>query len=104
MTGLVAADSEFWFDNHWSSDATTVPGGMSRPTVRHVELAGSGYGYCASNSRFCRGLKLYGELAPRAIPPSAVWNPDDGRRLPAVMSGASQARRSHRGCPHLSQC
>nr|WP_261557640.1 hypothetical protein [Frankia tisae] len=55
MIGLVVADSEFWFDNHWISDATTVPCGMPRPTVQHLELAGYGYGYCASHSRFYRG-------------------------------------------------
>jgi hypothetical protein len=49
----LAMDSDFWFDNHWITDSTPVPCGMSRPTVQRSDLAGwAGYGYCASHSRF----------------------------------------------------
>jgi DDE family transposase len=41
-------------------DATPVPCGTSRETVRRSELAGwANYGYCASHSRWYWGLKLY---------------------------------------------
>ena len=41
-------------------DATPVPCGTSRETVKRSQLAGdAGYGYCASHSRWYWGLKLY---------------------------------------------
>lgn len=42
-----------WFDDTWMTDATPVPCGMSRETVKRSEMAGhAGYGYCAAHSRF----------------------------------------------------
>jgi hypothetical protein len=41
-------------------DATPVPCGASRQTVRRSDLAGwANYGYCAAHSRWYWGLKLY---------------------------------------------
>ena len=41
-------------------DATPVPCGTSRETVKRSDLAGlANYGYCASHSRWYWGLKLY---------------------------------------------
>jgi hypothetical protein len=41
-------------------DATPVPCGTSRETVKRSDLAGTAnYGYCSSHSRWYRGLKLY---------------------------------------------
>ncbi|WP_007507587.1 IS982 family transposase [Pseudofrankia saprophytica] len=78
----VAVDSDFWFDNHWITDATPVPCGMSRPTVKRSEMAGwAGYGYCASHSRFYWGLKLYLVCTPTGMP--VLWalaNPKIGER------------------------
>ncbi|MCL9760315.1 hypothetical protein [Frankia sp. AiPa1] len=55
----LATDIDFWFDDVWITDATPVPGGMSRPTVKRSDAAGwANYGYCASHSRFYWGLKL----------------------------------------------
>jgi hypothetical protein len=49
----LAVDSDLWFDNHWITDSTPLPCGMSRPTVQRSDLAGwASYGYCASHSRF----------------------------------------------------
>lgn len=49
-----------WFDDLWITDATPVPCGMSRETVKRSDLAGhANYGYCASHSRWYWGLKLY---------------------------------------------
>lgn len=50
-------------------DATPVPCGSSRETVKRSDLAGhAGYGYCASHSRFYWGLKLYLLAAPDGMP------------------------------------
>jgi Transposase DDE domain len=49
-----------WTDELRLLDATPVPCGTSRQTVRRSELAGwAGYGYCAAHSRWYWGLKLY---------------------------------------------
>ena len=49
-----------WADDLRLLDATPVPCGTSRQTVRRSELAGwAGYGYCAAHSRWYWGLKLY---------------------------------------------
>lgn len=56
----LAACCPSWFDDLWMTDATPVPCGTSRETVKRSDLAGhAGYGYCASYSRFYWGLKLY---------------------------------------------
>jgi hypothetical protein len=49
-----------WTDDLRLIDATPVPCGSSRETVRRSELAGwANYGYCAAHSRWYSGLKLY---------------------------------------------
>ncbi|GLZ42659.1 hypothetical protein Acsp05_62830 [Actinokineospora sp. NBRC 105648] len=49
----LAACCPSWFDDLWITDATPVPCGMSRETVKRSDLAGhAGYGYCASHSRW----------------------------------------------------
>ena len=56
----LAACCPSWFDDLWMTDATPVPCGMSRETVKRSDLAGhAGYGYCASHSRYYWGLTLY---------------------------------------------
>lgn len=61
-----------WFDDMWITDATPVPCGSSRETVRRSDLAGhAGYGYCASHSRFYWGLKLYLVCAGDGMP--VMW-------------------------------
>jgi hypothetical protein len=50
-------------------DATPVPCGTSRQTVRRSELAGwANYGYCAAHSRWYWGLKLYLITTPEGMP------------------------------------
>ncbi len=45
----LAEISPSWFDDLWITDATPVPCGMSRETVKRSDLAGhAGYGYCAA--------------------------------------------------------
>jgi Transposase DDE domain len=56
----LAACCPSWFDDLWMTDATPVPCGMSRETVKRSDLAGhANYGYCASHSRYYWGFKLY---------------------------------------------
>lgn len=66
---IVAQLSPSWFDDLWITDATPVPCGASRETVKRSDLAGhAGYGYCASHSRFYWGLKLYLVCAGDGMP------------------------------------
>jgi hypothetical protein len=47
-----------WFDSLWMTDANPVPCGASRETVKRSDLAGhTGYGYCASHSRWYWGAE-----------------------------------------------
>ncbi len=56
----LAACCPSFFDDLWITDATPVPCGMSKETVKRSDLAGhANYGYCASHSRWYWGLKLY---------------------------------------------
>jgi Transposase DDE domain len=53
-------------------DATPLPCGTSRETVKRSQLAGwANYGYCASHSRFYWGLKLYLVTTLEGMP--VVW-------------------------------
>lgn len=78
----LAADTDFWFDNHWILDSTPVECGRSRPTVQRSDAAGwASYGYCASHSRFFWGLRLYLICTPAGMP--ILWalaNPKLGER------------------------
>jgi hypothetical protein len=65
----LAACCPSWFDDLWITDATAVPCGMSRETVKRSDLAGhANYGYCASHSRWYWGLKLYLVCAGDGMP------------------------------------
>jgi hypothetical protein len=79
---VLATCSPSWFDDLWITDATPVPCGMSRETVKRSNLAGhASYGYCASHSRFYWGLKLYLVCAGDGMP--IMWclaNPKIGER------------------------
>lgn len=78
----IAACCPSWFDDLWMTDATPVPCGMSRETVKRSDLAGeAGYGYCASHSRFYWGFKLYLVCTGDGMP--IMWclaNPKLGER------------------------
>jgi Transposase DDE domain len=78
----LAACCPSWFEDLWMTDATPVPCGMSRETVKRSDLAGhAGYGYCASHSRWYWDLKLYLVCAGDGMP--IMWclaNPNLGER------------------------
>ncbi|MGH3099204.1 MAG: IS982 family transposase [Streptosporangiales bacterium] len=58
-----------WADELRLLDATPVPCGASRETVKRSQLADwASYGYCASHSRWYWGLKLYVLTTPEGMP------------------------------------
>jgi len=60
LIGVLARDTSLWSDDVRVVDSTPVECGRSRETARRSELAGwAGYGYCASHSRYFRGLRLH---------------------------------------------
>jgi hypothetical protein len=71
-----------WGDQWRLLDATPVPCGASRQTVRRSALAGwAGYGYDRSHSRWYWGLKLYLLACPDGLP--VAWclaTPGHGER------------------------
>jgi hypothetical protein len=90
----LARQSPSWQDQVRLIDATPVPCGASRETVRRSELAGwAGYGYCAAHSRWYWGLKLYLVTTPDGMP--VAWclaSPKIGEREVAAELLACAAR------------
>jgi len=78
----LARVSPSWCDDLRLIDATPVPCGTSRETVKRSALAGhAGYGYCAAHTRFYWGMKVYLLAAPDGMP--IAWclaNPRLGER------------------------
>jgi len=69
LLGYLARISPSWCDNLRLVDATPVPCGQSRETVKRSEFAGyAAYGYCAAHSRHFWGFKLYLLAAPDGMP------------------------------------
>jgi hypothetical protein len=65
LLGYLARISPSWCDDLRLIDATPVPCGQSRQTVKRSEFAGyAAYGYCAAHSRPFWGFKLYLLAAP----------------------------------------
>src|SRR6266550_5455423 len=65
----LAREVPSWHDQVRLIDATPLPCGTSRETVKRSELAGwAGYGYCAAHSRWYWGLKLYLLTTPDGMP------------------------------------
>jgi hypothetical protein len=91
----LARQSPSWWDQVRLIDATPVPCGTSRETVRRSELAGwANYGYCAAHSRWYWGLKLYLLTAPDGMP--VAWclaDPKIGEREVAAELLARAAGR-----------
>jgi hypothetical protein len=69
LLGYLARISPSWCDNLRLIDATPVPCGQSRETVKRSNLAGhAAYGYCAAHSRYFWGFKLYLLASPDGMP------------------------------------
>jgi hypothetical protein len=90
----LAREAPSWHDQVRLIDATPVPCGASRETVRRSELAGwAAYGYCAAHSRWYWGLKLYLITTPDGMP--VAWclaSPKIGEREVAAELLAHAAR------------
>jgi hypothetical protein len=84
-----------WHDQVRLIDATAVPCGASRETVKRSELAGwAHYGYCAAHSRWYWGLKLYLITTPDGMP--VAWclaDPKLGEREVAARAPHGKAGR-----------
>ena len=82
-------------------DATPVPCGASRQTVRRSELAGwANYGYCAAHSRWYWGLKLYVITTAEGMPLSwCLADPKIGEREVAadLLAHARETGALHEG-------
>lgn len=95
----LAKDTASWHEILRLVDATPVPCGASRQTVKRSDLAGyAGYGYCASHSRFYWGLKLYLICTPEGMP--VIWglaNPKIGEREVTEALLAREHRLVHKG-------
>lgn len=69
LLGYLARVSPSWCDDLRLVDATPVPCGQSRQTVKRSQFAGhAAYGYCAAHSRHFWGFKLYLLAAPDGMP------------------------------------
>ncbi len=69
LLGYLARSSPSWCDGLRLVDATPVPCGASRQTVKRSEFAGyATYGWCAAHSRFFWGFKLYLLAASDGMP------------------------------------
>lgn len=69
LLGYLARVSPSWCDGLRLIDATPVPCGQSRQTVKRSEFAGyAAYGYCAAHSRHFWGFKLYLLCASDGMP------------------------------------
>jgi hypothetical protein len=86
ILAALAVASPSWCDQWRLLDATPVPCGTSRQTVKRSALAGwAGYGYDASHHRFYWGLKLYLLVCPDGMP--VAWclaTPTQGERQVAA--------------------
>jgi hypothetical protein len=90
----LARQAPSWHDQVRLIDATPVPCGASRETVRRSELAGwAGYGYCAAHSRWYWGLKRYLITTPDGMPTAwCLASPQIGEREAAAGLLAHAAR------------
>jgi hypothetical protein len=90
----LARETPSWYDEVRLTDATPVPCGASRETVKRSELAGrAACGYGAAHSRWYGGLKLYLIATPDGMP--VAWclaSPKTGEREAAAELLAHAAR------------
>ena len=99
---VLAEDTDLWDDPAWIVDSTPVECARSRPAARRSELAGwAGYGYCASHSRFFRGLRLHLICTPAGLPVTrALASPkiDDRQALTAILEHDPDLASSRPAC------
>lgn len=93
MTWLIralAAETSMWADDVRVVDSTPVECGRSRETARRSDLAGwAEYGYCASHSRYFRGLRLHLLTTVHGLPAGfalAGAKADEREVLPGILA------------------
>ena len=85
--GALARISPSWCDGLRLVDATPVPCGQSRETVKRSEFAGhAAYGYCAAHSRHFWGFKLYLLAASDGMPIASCLAPANAPEREVVAS------------------
>jgi hypothetical protein len=95
LIGHLTRSSPSFCDRLRLLDATPVPCGQSRKTVKRSALAGyAAYGYCAAHSRHFWGFKLYLLCAPDGMPISFCLAPANE---PEREVAAALLDRSRRG-------
>jgi hypothetical protein len=81
-------DTSLWSDDVWIVDSTPVQCGCSRETVKRSDVADwAQYGYCASHSRYFRGLRLHLACTLHGLPVMfaiAGAKADERETLPAM--------------------
>ncbi len=105
LLGYLARISPSWCDGLRLIDATPVPCGQSRETVKRSQFDGhAAYGYCAAHSRHfwgssstCSAPRM-GCRSPsssrRRTSPSASWSPSCGSRLVVLVDSVRLLRKA----------
>ena len=108
LISMLARDTTLWTDDVWVVDSTPVECGRPGETARRSDLAGwAGYGYCASHSRYFRGLRLHMLATLHGLPAGfALTGARAGERqvLPGILdAGPGADRRPRRPDPDRGQ-
>lgn len=94
LIGVLARDTSLWTDDVRVVDSAPVECGRSRETARRSELAGwAGYGYCASHSRYFRGLRLHLLATLHGLPAGVALTgarADERQVLPGILAAGPQ--------------
>jgi hypothetical protein len=98
---MLAMDTSLWSDDVWVVDSTPVQCGCSRETVRRSDAAGwAEYGYCASHSRYFRGLRLHLVCTLTGLPVMfalAGAKADERETLLGMLGAARDVTAAHPG-------
>ena len=98
---MLAMDTSLWSDDVWVVDSTPVQCGCSRETARRSDAAGwAEYGYCASHSRYFRGLRLHLVCTLTGLPVMfalAGAKADERETLLGMLGAARDVTAAHPG-------
>ena len=98
---MLAVDTSLWSDDVWVVDSTPVQCGCSRETARRSDAAGwAEYGYCASHSRYFRGLRLHLVCTLTGLPVMlalAGAKADERETLLGMLGAARDVTAAHPG-------
>jgi hypothetical protein len=98
---MLAMDTSLWSDDVWVVDSTPVECGRSRETVTRSNTAGwAEYGYCASHSRYFRGLRLHLVCTLSGLPvlfALAGAKADERETLPGMLEAGRDVADAHPG-------